>query len=472
MTPDRRLLVSFLELADLIVVAASFVAALCIAAGAPDVGSSLSLLQMRIAVANLLFMGAYLLFCHFVFRARGLYHSYRLSPGTREMRDLFIVVAVAVAALILLDPFLQFSFVNAAFVSSFALLAFLGLGTERRLLRAAARFVRRYGRNLRNVIIVGTGDQALDLTSKLARREDLGYRVVAVIETGDGSQGASDTMTVPQRVEQLMEHRPIDELFLALPLDAAQPLIRELISLCEEQGTTIRLMAQVASLYLARATVDEIEGQPVLTLASGPPDTPRLFIKRAIDIVGSAAGLMFLAPLFLVVAIAVKLDSPGPVFFSQQRVGFNRRRFWAYKFRTMVPQAEQMQADLEPLNEARGPVFKIENDPRVTRLGKWLRRLSIDEMPQLLNVLKGDMSLVGPRPLPVRDVSRIDVRWHKRRFSVKPGITCLWQVNSRQPEFDQWIQSDMEYIDNWSLALDFKILVKTIPAVLSGQGAH
>src|SRR5262249_55876739 len=133
--------------------------------------------------------------------------------------------------------------------------------------------------------------------------------------------------------------------------------------------------------------------------------------------------------------------------------------------------AEEMQSQLEPLNEAQGPVFKIENDPRVTGVGRLLRRLSIDELPQLINVLKGEMSLVGPRPLPVRDVSRIAVRWHRRRFSVKPGITCLWQVNSRQPKFDEWIQSDMEYIDNWSLQLDFKILAKTIPAVLSGQGA-
>jgi len=137
-----------------------------------------------------------------------------------------------------------------------------------------------------------------------------------------------------------------------------------------------------------------------------------------------------------------------------------------------VQTAEAMQHDLEPLNEARGPIFKIERDPRVTRVGHVLRRTSIDELPQLINVLRGDMSLVGPRPLPVRDVERIDVRWHRRRFSVKPGITCLWQVKSREPEFDEWIRLDMEYIDNWSLALDLKILAKTIPAVLSGQGAH
>jgi len=148
------------------------------------------------------------------------------------------------------------------------------------------------------------------------------------------------------------------------------------------------------------------------------------------------------------------------------------RRFRFYKFRTMVAGAEGMQEALEPRNEAHGPVFKIRSDPRVTRLGYMLRRLSLDELPQLLNVLRGDMSLVGPRPLPLRDVARIDERSHKRRLSVKPGVTCLWQVSGREPEFDEWIRSDMEYIDNWSLALDTKILARTIPAVLSGRGAY
>jgi lipopolysaccharide/colanic/teichoic acid biosynthesis glycosyltransferase len=166
------------------------------------------------------------------------------------------------------------------------------------------------------------------------------------------------------------------------------------------------------------------------------------------------------------------MDSAGPVIFKQQRVGLNRRRFWAYKFRTMVTDAEQLQATLEQRNEAQGPVFKIRDDPRITRVGRWLRRTSLDELPQLFNVLTGEMSLVGPRPLPIRDVDRMDVRWHKRRFSVKPGITCLWQVEARTPQFDAWIRSDMEYIDNWSLILDLKILARTVPAVLSRQGAH
>jgi exopolysaccharide biosynthesis polyprenyl glycosylphosphotransferase len=196
-------------------------------------------------------------------------------------------------------------------------------------------------------------------------------------------------------------------------------------------------------------------------------------MKRLIDIVGSAALLLALAPLFAIVTLLIRLDSPGPVLFAQDRVGFNKRRFRILKFRTMVVEADRQQQMLEHLNEAEGPVFKIKHDPRITRVGRFLRRFSIDELPQLVNVLKGDMSLVGPRPLPVRDVERIDVRWHKRRFSIKPGITCLWQVNGRSDiGFNEWVRMDLDYIDKWSLGLDLLILMKTIPAVFRGPGAY
>jgi exopolysaccharide biosynthesis polyprenyl glycosylphosphotransferase len=190
------------------------------------------------------------------------------------------------------------------------------------------------------------------------------------------------------------------------------------------------------------------------------------------DIIGATVGLIIFGPLMLVIASAIKLTSPGPAFFTQERYGLHKRRFRMYKFRTMVPDAEKRQAELESINEAQGPVFKIRNDPRITPLGRILRKTSLDELAQFFNVLRGEMSLVGPRPLPMRDVSRFDDASLMRRFSVKPGLTCLWQINGRSnTNFEQWIELDLRYIDNWSLSLDLEILAKTFPSVLSGRGA-
>ncbi len=202
------------------------------------------------------------------------------------------------------------------------------------------------------------------------------------------------------------------------------------------------------------------------------PEDGRLIVKRLIDIIGSIVALVVLAPVMLITALAIKLTSPGPAIFAQQRLGLNKRRFRMYKFRTMIVNAEACQAGLEHLNEARGPVFKIRNDPRITRIGKVLRRTSIDELPQLFNVLRGEMSLVGPRPLPVRDVARFTEAARMRRFSMRPGLTCLWQIRGRSElGFEEWMRLDLEYIDRWSLALDLLILVRTVPAVVRGVGA-
>jgi lipopolysaccharide/colanic/teichoic acid biosynthesis glycosyltransferase len=195
-------------------------------------------------------------------------------------------------------------------------------------------------------------------------------------------------------------------------------------------------------------------------------------LKRLLDLAGAALLLLWISPVFIAVALAIRMTSGGPVLFVQERLGINKRKFRLYKFRTMVVQAEQLQGSLLSLNEVEGPVFKIRNDPRITRLGKFLRRTSIDELPQLLNVLKGDMSLVGPRPLPTRDYEGFSDDGHRRRFSVRPGLTCLWQVSGRNDiPFERWMQMDMQYIDSWSLGLDFKILAKTVPAVFRGTGA-
>ncbi len=471
MTQNRRIVLTLLKVCDLLVVIAAFLAAMTLAETSIGwTGGWWGFLEMRFALANVLAMLAYLALWHVALRACGLYGSYRLAAASREMRYLAIATAAAVTPLALCLPFDAFDFLSPHFLVNFTLVAYLGLGAERRILRALGRRLRVQGINLRNVVVVGTGDAALELTATLARRNDFGYRVVAVVDCGTAS--TVEPGGALQLIGGLVDDGKIDEVFMALPFDTAHALIARIVAICEEQGITVRLASQLASLYWARALVDEVDGQPIITVHTGPADSRRLLVKRAVDVFGATIGLIALSPLFALCALAIKLDSDGPVFFAQDRVGYNRRRFRVLKFRTMVPNAEQLQAALEPLNEAQGPVFKIERDPRVTRVGHWLRRTSLDELPQLINVVKGDMSLVGPRPLPVRDVDRIDVRWHRRRFSVKPGITCLWQVESRAPEFDEWIRLDMQYIDNWSLAMDLKILAKTIPAVLSGHGAH
>lgn len=275
------------------------------------------------------------------------------------------------------------------------------------------------------------------------------------------------------QLSSVIAREPIDEVLVALPMDKYAPLVETIVRQCEEQGIIVRIRTEIAHLQFARSYMDEFDGTPVMTIQSGPADNWQLFIKRIIDIAVSATLLLLLSPIFALVALLIKLESTGPVLFAQERVGYNKRRFKVLKFRTMIVEAEQQLPLLEHLNEVEGPVFKIKKDPRITRIGAVLRRFSVDELPQLINVLKGEMSLVGPRPLPVRDVERIDTQWHKRRFSIKPGITCLWQVNGRSNiGFNEWVRMDLDYIDKWSLGLDLVILMKTIPAVFKGPGAY
>ena len=280
-------------------------------------------------------------------------------------------------------------------------------------------------------------------------------------------------LQVIPELEAAIDQQPVDEVLVALPREKYNDLIETIVGLCEEQGIMVRVETATFNLKVARWQSDELDGKPFVTIQSGPSNGWRLIAKRLIDTCISAVFLLGAAPLLVTVVLLIKLDSPGPVFFQQERVGLNRRRFKLFKFRTMTDRADELQPGLEHLNEADGPVFKIKEDPRITRIGKFLRRFSIDELPQLLNVLKGDMSLVGPRPLPVRDVERIHAQWHKRCFSMKPGLTCLWQVSGRsEVSFDDWVTMDLKYIDKWSLALDAKILLQTVPVVLKGSGAY
>jgi exopolysaccharide biosynthesis polyprenyl glycosylphosphotransferase len=265
----------------------------------------------------------------------------------------------------------------------------------------------------------------------------------------------------------------VDEVFLALPMRSFYSEMQSLLRQCEEQGITVVVPGDLFDAHTAKSRVLLLDDMPTIRMHSVPESSWRLVMKRMIDIVVSATLLLLLAPVLLGVALAIKISMPGPVLFKQTRVGLNKRHFTLYKYRTMVVDAEKRLKELEARNEAGGPVFKMKDDPRVTRLGRFLRRTSIDELPQLYNVLIGDMSLVGPRPLPLRDVDGFQEHWHRRRFSVPPGITCLWQLSGRSNiTFNQWMELDRQYIDNWSLVLDLKILLRTVFVVLKREGAY
>jgi exopolysaccharide biosynthesis polyprenyl glycosylphosphotransferase len=258
---------------------------------------------------------------------------------------------------------------------------------------------------------------------------------------------------------------------VGLPVKSHYREIQNTIRVCERIGVKLMYGADIFGTELARPCV-ATPGMSARIELQVVAEGPAVFVKRLIDIVGAAVLLVVLSPLMLIAALAVKLTSEGPIIFSQERCGLNRRRFRMLKFRTMVVNAEQLQAALESQNEVQGAAFKIARDPRITPIGRILRRTSIDELPQLINVLRGDMSLIGPRPLPNRDVSRFTRTTDMRRFSVRPGCTGLWQVSGRaRLIFDEWIRLDLHYIDNWSLLLDFRILARTIPAVIRGEGA-
>jgi exopolysaccharide biosynthesis polyprenyl glycosylphosphotransferase len=250
--------------------------------------------------------------------------------------------------------------------------------------------------------------------------------------------------------------------------------VESAIKACELEGVEVWLVADFFKTQICRTTIDDFYGQPVLVFRAVPEASWESVLKQVMDFFGALLALAILAIPLAIVALLVKITSPGPIFFRQQRSGLNGRPFVLYKFRTMVTNAEQLKHELAAMNEMSGPVFKVTNDPRITALGRFLRKFSIDEFPQLFNVLRGEMSLVGPRPLPVDEVKRFHDPAHRRRLSVKPGLTCLWQISGRNnvKDFKDWVRLDLEYIDNWSLWLDCKILCRTVPVVLVGLGAR
>ncbi len=326
----------------------------------------------------------------------------------------------------------------------------------------------------RNILIVGTSRKAHEMGELISRYSDWGLRILGYVEVDPTRNGVmtQDVMGSIADMPTIIEENVVDEIIFVGSEPRDLEGLDDVLAICKEQGIKTRVAADFFPVKVSRVSMEFLENVPIITFSATPDHAFALLVKRLVDIVGSALALVVSSPLMLILAMLVKLTSRGPAIYRQVRCGLYGRRFVLYKFRSMWEGAEDVLWEIKHLNEMDGPVFKMRHDPRVTPLGRFLRKSSLDEWPQFWNVLKGDMSLVGPRaPLPeeVKEYSR----WQRRRLSVKPGITCLWQVSGRNEiDFQEWMKLDLFYIDNWSLLLDLKILLRTFPVVLLGRGSR
>jgi len=372
----------------------------------------------------------------------------------------------------------RWDFISRPFLLIFFFVDLLFLAVERMSVRFLARGVRARGFNYRTVVLVGDTPRARTMARLIHDHPWWGMKLLGLVrEKPADSDSGTTAGGIPilgslSDLPKVLTELPVDEVILTVDRGDVGSL-EDAFLLCEEMGVKTRLVLDFFPHILARVELEELEGTPLLTFSTTPEDDVALLVKRGLDVALSVViGLAVLVP-FVVAAVLIRLTSRGPVLFRQIRCGLNGRPFTLFKLRTMVEGAEERLSEVTHLNVLEGPVFKAAKDPRVTPVGRFIRRWSFDELPQLWNVLKGEMSLVGPRPPLPEEVARYE-RWQRRRLSMKPGVTGLWQVSGRNEitDFDEWMQLDLAYIDNWNLALDLKILLRTIPTVLSGRGAR
>ena len=346
---------------------------------------------------------------------------------------------------------------------AFGVIAFCLVYLKEELMMLAAKSKMVQSQNRRRFLLIGTPEETARMKHEVRMRPESGVEIFAELDLNN---------TQLHNLVNLLHDHAINGVILSTRhtnFDRAEAVVNA----CEIEGVEAWLVADFFKTHISSTTLDDFYGRPVLVFRSAPEASWQGMLKQGMDFTGTVLGLILISPVMIGVAIAIKLTSQGPVFFKQMRSGLNGAPFTIYKYRTRVTNAEQLKHELAAMNEMTGPVFKVTSDPRVTPIGKWLRKFSLDELPQLFNILRGEMSIVGPRPLPVDETKRINDAAHRRRLSVKPGLTCLWQVSGRSEikEFKDWVRLDLEYIDNWSLWLDIKIILRTFPAVFRGSGA-
>jgi exopolysaccharide biosynthesis polyprenyl glycosylphosphotransferase len=407
-----------------------------------------------------------------VFQACGLYG--RRSAWTLRTEVARLVRATAIGGLLLMAAIFvgRLVYISRPVILLFLLLNGVFVAAGRSLVRALVLDTS----TRRHVLVAGGAEEVQRTAATVDAHRDWGIEVVGLVSDGTWTQADVRSPLVLGTfadLPRLVQQRVVDEVII-VPTPGRMDRLQELEPIflaLEEQGIVTRLVVNFLPRSLSEIAFDEFGGMPMLTLSVVPHNETMLVLRRCVDVALAGVLVTILSPVFAVMAIAVKLSSPGPILFRQIRAGLNGRPFTFLKFRSMRIDAESLKPQLAAFNEMDGPVFKMTNDPRVTRVGRLLRRTSLDELPQIWNILKGDMSFVGPRPAVLEEVAQYEP-WQRRRLSMKPGLTCLWQVSGRNElSFDEWMRLDLEYIDNWSLWLDLKIALRTIPAVLLGKGA-
>ncbi len=393
------------------------------------------------------------------------------------LRDTFKQCAFGGIALVVVE-FLMRMDLSRPFLLLFLVYSWLLLCFFRINARHLVGAIRREFSTPHYVVIVGLGERAVSIGRAVERSAPYAINLRAFLEADPPTGTVALERQYPvwdlAALPQLLASHVIDEVIFAVDSERLAGL-EDVFLLCDEEGVRTRVAVDFfphvnSQVYLDRLNLDTSE-VPLLTFAAAPHDEVKLFLKRIIDVAVAGASLVILSPVLLLVALLIRLTSPGPIIFRQERLGLSGRRFTVYKFRSMVHDAEARKAALEHLNKKQ-TVFKIDNDPRMTVIGRWLRKFSLDELPQLWNVVRGDMSIVGPRPAVPNEVEKYQ-RWQRRRLRMRPGLTCLWALKGRDAlDFDTWMRMDMEYIDSWSLGLDWMIMLRTIPQVLLGKGAH
>lgn len=474
----RRYLMAGYKIYNLVVMTSAFLVATLLTFSHTSSESLHTFLKLRLEIGNFALLMVLLAIWHMIFTSFQVYQSRRFETlWLNEIIDVLKATTVGTLAVGGLGLLFQMEMLTPLFLAILWLVATPVAIASRLIMRYTLKGVRQLGHNLNHVLIVGTNSRAMEIARRIETRKGLGYHLVGFVDdiwwsSDVEEQGNYSRVADLKGVAEYLKNHVVDEVIICIPIKSLFDTSCHIMAQCEEQGITVHAITDAFKPKGGQSIADDFERNEVMTVNLGSLTFRYIIFKRLLDILISLALLIVLAPLMLLIAGLIMFTSSGPIFFTQKRIGLNKRIFNLYKFRTMVTNAEELMAELEQRNEVTGPVFKIINDPRITPLGQFLRKTSLDELPQLINVLRGDMSLVGPRPLPLRDYDGFEQDWHRRRLSVPPGITCLWQVQGRNSiPFERWMELDMEYIDHWSLWLDLKIILKTIPAVFRGSGA-